>query len=476
MIRWDYLIWSGGVCVIFSAFRLYIYTFVFFVITLIFFIAGIYLDVSVNGTLEEQNSELASQRMDNLVKDLLSNFDKVIEHADILQRYIEDNPKVTNAELKNFVELNLLPKDLSAFFNADTKDFIIGYMIAPNDSFFIVSDEPQENFTQLNFSDKTTEFYLDLARRNPRDVIVHGPIVSPRTHEINIFNRKAVYVEGKYWGYVGVIVDFYKLLDCMNLNSEKGRFVYSIKSYLNKEERDFIWGDSTLFKHRDLVYRQRSVFFGKHRWDLALKVRNAGKAAELGNKVYFILFLFYLLALILVFYLFKYFSELKNSKEVDPITLTIGHDKFLKLVKDKINGNADHGVVVLELIHFNQINSCYDFTIGDKLLCEVTRRIKNVVSYNDLICRVGSQFIVLMQNIRSNVDVDRVQSELYDEMEKNFNIDEVSINLKAVIGSSSTISKGRSYNEIMNEISESILETKKSMKFFSRTTDISQNE
>ena len=116
MIRWDYLIWSGGVCVIFSAFRLYIYTFVFFVITLIFFIAGIYLDVSVNGTLEEQNSELASQRMDNLVKDLLSNFDKVIEHADILQRYIEDNPKVTNAELKNFVELNLLPKDLSAFF------------------------------------------------------------------------------------------------------------------------------------------------------------------------------------------------------------------------------------------------------------------------------------------------------------------------------------------------------------------------
>lgn len=456
---------------IFSAFRLYIYTFVFFVITFLFFIAGIYLDVSVNSTFEEQNSELATQRMDNMQKDLLSSFNQVIEHAEILQKYIEDNPKVTNAELKNFIELNLLPKDLSAFFNANSKDFINGYMIAPDDSFLIVSNEPQENFSQLNFNDKTTEYYLDLARRNPRDVIVQGPIVSPRTHEINIFNRKAVYVDGKYWGYVGVIVDFYKLLDYMKLNSEKGRFVYSIKAYLNKDERDFIWGDSTLFKHRNLVYRQKSVFFGKQHWDLALKVKNSGKAAVLGNKIYFVLFLLYLLTLSLVFYLFRFYSDLKKSKEIDPITATIGHDKFLHLVKDRIKGSSDHGLVVLELIHFNQINSCYDFMIGDKLLREVTRRIKSVVSYNDFICRVGSQFIILMQNIRSNVDVDRVQAELYDEMEKNFSIDDVSINLRAVIGSSSTISRGRNYNEIMTEISESILETKKSMRFFSRESD-----
>ncbi len=460
---------------IFSTFRLYIFTVVFLVITFLFFIAGSYLYVSVNDSLEEQNIELATQRMDNMVKDLLSSFDHVVEHADILQKYIEDNPKVTNAELKKFIELNLLPKDLSAFFNSETNDFINGYMIAPDDSYSIVTNEPQENFSQLNFNDKTTEYYLDLARRNPSDVIVQGPIVSPRTHEINIFNRKAVYVDGKYWGYVGVIVDFYKLLDSMKLNSEKGRFVYSIKAYLNKGERDFIWGDSTLFKHRNLIYRQRSVFFGKQHWDLALMVRNAGKAAVLGNKIYFVLFLFYLLSLLVVYYLFRLYSELKKSKEVDPITSTIGHDKFLHLVKDRIKGSADHGFVVLELIHFNQINSCYDFMIGDNLLREVTRRIKSVVSYNDLICRVGSQFIILMQNIRSNVDVDRVQSELYDEMEKTFNIEDVSVNLKAVIGSSSTISKGRNYNEIMNEISESILDTKKSMKFFSRENDLNQN-
>jgi hypothetical protein len=77
-----------------------------------------------------------------------------------------------------------------------------------------------------------------------------------------------------------------------------------------------------------------------------------------------------------------------------------------------------------------------------------------------------------MKNIRSNIDVDRVQAELYDEMEKAFNVANVCINLKVVIGSSSTISKGRDYYEIMNEISESILETKRSMKFYSRESDL----
>ncbi len=249
-------------------------------------------------------------------------------------------------------------------------------------------------------------------------------------------------------------------------------FIYSIKSPIYKADRDFIWGDSSLFNHKNVVYRQRTIVFGKQHWDFALKVKNVGKPALLGNKIYFVLFILYLFTLALSYYLVKVHSDLKKAQEIDPITATIGHDKFLAYVKSRIRGSSDHGIVVLELIHFNQINSCYDFKVGDALLCEVTKRIKSVISYNDVVCRIGSEFIIFMKNIRSNIDVDRVQAELYDEMEKAFNVANVCINLKVVIGSSSTISKGRDYYEIMNEISESILETKRSMKFYSRESDL----
>lgn len=459
----------------FSAFRLYIYFFVFLVITFLFFLAGGYISFSLNSAFEEQNSELVSERMDNVTKDLMSNYDLVSKHAKKLQKYIQNNPDATKEDIKSFVELNLLPKDLSAFFNSNSNDFISGYLIAPNDSFFVVSNEPEQNFSQLNFYDSTTEYYLDLAKRNPDEVIVHGPIVSPRTHEINVFNRKAVYVDGKYWGYVGVVVDFYKLLDCMKLKTEDGRFIYSIKSSVYKSNRDFIWGDSALFKHRNLVSRQKTVFFGKQHWDFAIKVKDNGRNSILDNKIYFVLSIIYIFALYLGFSLTKTYLALNKSREIDPITSTLSHVKFIDYVKHKIKGTSDCGVVVLELIHFNQINSSYDFMVGDALLCETTKRIKSVVSYKDLVCRIGAEFIILIRNIRSNVDVDRIEGELYDEMKKNFNVSDVCINMKCVIASSSTISKGRDYNEIMREISESLLEKKKSLIYLSRDSDLQQN-
>jgi len=360
---------------------------------------------------------------------------------------------------------------LSAFFNSINNDFINGYIIAPDDNYFVVSSEGSANFSQLNFFDNASEYYIDLTKRNPSDVVVQGPIVSPRTHEINVFNRQAIYIDGKYWGYVGVIVDFYKLLECMRLNAEDNLYVYSIKSVIQKGNSDFIWGDSSLFKHSNMVYRQKSVFFGKQRWDFALKLKNIGKTSFLHSKISAVLIVLYLLTLVLTFYLLKFYYALKKSSNIDPVTATMVHDKFVNYVDYYMKDNAEHGVIVLELIHFNQINACYDIKIGDALLCEVTRRIRSVISYNDVVCRIGTEFIIFMKNISSNVDVDKVQGELSDVLERTFSVSNLNINLKSVLGSSSTISKGRDFYEIMGEIDSKLLDTKRNMKFFSREGD-----
>ncbi len=457
---------------ILKAFRLYFFIFSFIAVTLVFIAGGFYLQLSLDEALDERNSELASERMENMTNELTSNFSLVTKQIDKLKRYIEKNPNSTDEDIIAFVEINLLPKDLSAFFNSQNNDFINGYIIAPNDNVYTVYGEHDKNFSKLSFYDNTSEYYIDLTKRNPVDVVVQGPIISPRTHEINVFNRKAIYVDGKYWGYIGAIVDFYKLLESMKLNAEDDLYVYSIKASIHKSNSDFIWGDSSLFRHSNMVYRQKSVFFGKQRWDFALKLKNIGKVSYLKTKLYTVFAILCLVSYVFVFYLVKYYIELRRVRNIDPVTSTMVHERFLNYVSKHINDKADHGVLVLEIVHFNQINSCYDYKVGDAILLEVTKRIRSVISYNDVISRMGTEYFIFMQNIMSNIDVERVQSELFDAMNKPFNVLNVTVNIKVAIASSSTISKGRNFLEIMNSINASLLEFKKNMKFFSRETDV----
>lgn len=44
------------------------------------------------------------------------------------------------------------------------------------------------------FNDPNSEYYLKLAKNNPGDVVVQGPLISPRNHQVLVYNRQAVYV------------------------------------------------------------------------------------------------------------------------------------------------------------------------------------------------------------------------------------------------------------------------------------------
>lgn len=453
--------------------KTFTYVFAFSLTTVLYAFVCYYVKNSVSVAIDDKNHSIGVERMINLSHEMIKDYEIIFKNTEKLASHIRENPNGETYEYQEFIQKSLMPRDLSSFFNRKNTDFVTAYIVAPDDIISVVYPNIQTKIKEISFfSDNNSEYYMKLAKNNPEDTIVQGPVLSPRSHEVVVFNRKAVYVDGKYWGYVGLIADFYKFLECVRLSVEDDQFVYAIRSSVDKGTNDFIWGDNSLFKRKEIYSRQKSVFFGKQRWDLALRVKEGYSAKNAFNTIYVMMTILYLLAMFMTYWAIKYSVGMNLIKTEDLLTGTMNHELFISNIHKELRNESEHGLIVLELIHFNQVNNIFGHETGDALLVEITKRIRTVINYNDQISRIGAEFMIFMPNIKSVIDVEKVRSDLRDVMEPIIYVNSFAIKQRVVVGASSTIEQGREFSEIFHRISESVLEEKKSMTFYSRESDI----
>ncbi len=453
--------------------KYYIYIVVFVLNTTVFFFALTYLQNMYADLIEKKNNVVGVEKIINLSRDIGSNYDKIRKKVEVLADFVRDHAQSDNSEIEFFVRDKLLARNMTSFFNRKNDDYILSYMVAPDDSLSLIrKDEHDYSGYAFSFSDPSSQYYLEIAKRNPDNFVIQGPILSPKTHEVVVIGRKAVSVDDRYWGYVGVVVDFFKFLDAMNIDAgEDDLFIYSIHAPSYYGSNDFLWGDNSLFKKNSSNVRHKSLFFGKQRWDIALKVKKTDEEILSDKAIIIVMFLLYLLCLFISFYAVKLVYNVKFMYSVDRITGEMSHDSFFNFLKNSLKEHHEHGIIVLELIHFNQINLRYSFRDGDVILSEITRKIRSVVHFNDRICRVGAEFIIFMPNIKSVIDIQRVVTDLKELLNTQVEINNCFVDLKVVVGSTSTIESGRDFVEIMQEINQSIYEQKKHMTFYLRSSD-----
>lgn len=453
--------------------KTFTYGFAFTLTTVLYAFVCFYVKNAVSVAINDKNHSIGVERMINLSHEMIKDYEIIFKNTERLADHVRHNPSGQTTDYQDFIQKNLMPRDLSAFFNRKNTDFVTAYVIAPDDIISVVYPNIQNKIKEISFfSNSNSDYYMKLARNNPEDTIVQGPILSPRSHEVVVFNRKAVYVDGKYWGYVGLIADFYKFLECVRLSVEDDQFVYAIRSSVYKGSNDFIWGDNSLFRRKDFYSRQKSVFFGKQRWDLALRVKDGYSSKNAFNTIYVMLSLLYLLTMLMTYWVVKYSVGMNSIKSEDSLTGTMNHEAIISNIQKGLNNTSEHGLIVVELIHFNQVNSVFGHMTGDALLVEITKRIRTVVNYNDMISRIGAEFMIFMPNIKSIIDVEKVCSDLRDVMEPIIYVNGFAVKQRIAVGASSTIEQGRDFSEIFHRISEAVLEEKKSMIFYSRESDI----
>ncbi|MDO8350612.1 MAG: diguanylate cyclase [Gallionella sp.] len=89
--------------------------------------------------------------------------------------------------------------------------------------------------------------------------------------------------------------------------------------------------------------------------------------------------------------------------------------KHALLVADRAGNKV--GLMFLDLDKFKFINDTLGHLAGDQLLQSVAERLKSCVRQSDMVCRQGGdEFMILLEDVRSTEDVERVAQKIMGEM------------------------------------------------------------
>ena len=424
-------------------FKYFIYLLTAILTALVYFCVGRYFYLSFASDMVSKNNLASIERMKNVSNDMVRDYDIIFKNTNKLAKFIQNNPNAETKKIESFIGKVLMPRDLALFFNRKNTDFVHSYVIAKDDIISLVYSNQKVDANDISiFTNEEGEYYKRLARTNSDEVIVQGPVLSPNSHEVLVYNRQAVYVNGQYWGYVALCADFYKYLECIRLNVSDDYYEYAIRSSIYKGTSDYIWGDASLFRKKNKLSRQKSLFFGKQRWDLALKA----KTDEIKSLRLNCILLCSGSALVTYLFVFLFIGRMfmyRASESIDSLTNTLHHRPFLSLLSKVLKDKHEHGLLIIEILNFKQVNSIYGYETGDSVLKEISSRLKATVAYNDRLSRVGGEFMVLKRNIRTTIDMERTVSETREALSKIIYVNSFAINLKVLVGSSNTIETGK---------------------------------
>jgi diguanylate cyclase (GGDEF)-like protein/PAS domain S-box-containing protein len=136
----------------------------------------------------------------------------------------------------------------------------------------------------------------------------------------------------------------------------------------------------------------------------------------------------------------------KQSEEIiwrqanfDPLTQLPNRRLFLYRLKNAIpytnRDKSSLALLFLDLDHFKEVNDSLGHDYGDLLLIEAARRIQECVRDTDTVARFGGdEFILLLTNIKLDVDIGKVTTKIIDALSKPFHLNNETATISASIG------------------------------------------
>jgi diguanylate cyclase (GGDEF)-like protein len=92
-------------------------------------------------------------------------------------------------------------------------------------------------------------------------------------------------------------------------------------------------------------------------------------------------------------------------------------------------------VMMIDLDHFELINTTFGHGLADRLLRETADRLANSVRDEDTVCRFGSdEFLVILAEMQNETDAAIAAQRILDSISRSIQIDGQSIDLKASVG------------------------------------------
>jgi len=156
-------------------------------------------------------------------------------------------------------------------------------------------------------------------------------------------------------------------------------------------------------------------------------------------------------------------ENLYQSSITDPLTRT-GNKNFLRKEIQKLieKNNEKFCVVFIDLDHFKEINDFFGHSIGDELIIQVSKSLKQFMKKDEILTRIGGDEFILV--LRECDDIKKVEYRLYNlvnYLEQKWIIRNQEISTSASIGAVIYPDDGITFDELLKNSDIAMYEAKK---------------
>lgn len=132
-------------------------------------------------------------------------------------------------------------------------------------------------------------------------------------------------------------------------------------------------------------------------------------------------------------------NELRYLANYDPLTSLPNRSLMYQNIENTIKrakmNNSQSALLFIDLDKFKPVNDSFGHAVGDKLLCNITSRVSNMLDDTATLGRQsGDEFLVLIENITSIQSLSKIVKDISQELANKAVIEDFSINISASIG------------------------------------------
>ena len=157
-------------------------------------------------------------------------------------------------------------------------------------------------------------------------------------------------------------------------------------------------------------------------------------------------------------------EEIQQLAFYDALTGTANRFLLKEMVNQKLHeaerANVAFSVLFLDLDHFKEINDVYGHDFGDKVLKEVTERIKKIIRSQDILSRIGGDEFALMLDAVKSEQACLVAEKIVNCVVEPFFINNKQLNLSASIGLANYPVDGQDFETLLKNADVAMYEAK----------------
>lgn len=404
--------------------------------------------------IEEKNNRLiATQEISQISTNIQTILNLSMQYAEFFDLLIKNNPNISTELIESYSNYILKYNDI-----------IDNISIAPNaivkHIYPLEGNESAIGHDLLNDPERKEYIEMSIATRNS---VAQGPVES-RQGGLKIFNRRAIFTnengEEKFWGISTIVIDFDKLLEKFELFPEKDGYLYSLKVYKANSNEDFIWGYDEIFDKEAIV---KNIYLPNETWKIAIYPQNGWSNNEsIYKNINYFIYLLIISTFFLTYSYINHYQQIREAAKLDPLTGVHNKRYFERYVKKRIKkSNKYHGLILIDLNKFKNINDTLGHPIGDKVLKEATNRIKANISDNDRLGRIGGdEFFLFIYDVKNKEELFDMMNSIKDKMKVPMEFGEHKIEVTCSLGLAIYNEDGKTYSDLYKVADKDMYENK----------------